>query len=125
MIAAIQLAKNSIDKFRELSGQEMRELQVKVKFVSNSGETEHLWAEVMKLGESSVDVRYLTPPVTHSGKLERLHTHPISDIEDWVAINNDGNIYGGYTQRVMFERARETWGELPPELKQQESRYVD
>jgi uncharacterized protein YegJ (DUF2314 family) len=124
MLAAYVKARASLARFRELFGGGMKECQVKVPFVTNSGEREHLWGEVLKLGDTSITVRYLTPPVSHSGKLERVHEHSISDVEDWVAITQTGEIHGGYTQRVMFERARELWGVLPRELDEQASKYV-
>ena len=124
MRAAMDKARASLGRFRELFAAGMKECQVKILFVTNSGEGEHLWAEVLELADTSVVVRYLTPPVTHSGKLERVHEHPISDVEDWVAIAPGGKIHGGYTQRIFLERARQLWGSLPPELEKQVSRYV-
>jgi uncharacterized protein YegJ (DUF2314 family) len=124
MLAATEKARASLKRFRTLFEGEPKETQVKVPFETNGGRTEHLWAEVIGLAATSITVRYLTPPVSHTGKLERVHEHPISDIEDWVVINERGEIQGGYTQRVMFERAREQWGRLPPELEKQASRYV-
>ena len=125
MIEAIEKARSSLGKFKELyANGYATDIQVKVPFLSNSGITEHLWAEVIELDETAVKVRYLTPPATHNGKLERVHSHPHSDIEDWVVFTESGDIYGGYSQRVMFKRGREQWGSLPPELEKQESRYV-
>ena len=101
-----------------------KETQVKISFTTNGGQIEHLWAEVLRFSEGSVIVRYLTPPVSHTGKLERVHEHPLADIEDWMVIDKHDRIHGGYTQRVMFEQARKQWGGLPPELEKQASRYV-
>ena len=125
LLAAASKAKANIDLLRKLHANEPQEVQVKLPFVSNSGVTEYLWAEVLELGASETEVRYLTPPVTHTGKLDRIHTHPISDVEDWSVFLDNGEIHGGYTQRVMFEIARDQYGELPPELAEQETRYVD
>jgi uncharacterized protein YegJ (DUF2314 family) len=117
-------ARRSIGRFRTLFDDKPNESQVKIPFATNGGQTEHLWAEVLSLSEASMTVRYLTPPVSHSGRLERVHDHQISDIEDWVVIDQQGHIHGGYTQRVMFDRVREERGGLPPELEKQASRYV-
>jgi uncharacterized protein YegJ (DUF2314 family) len=124
MLAASEKARGSLDRFRALFEARPKESQVKIPFATSGGQIEHLWAEVLNFSEASLTVRYLTPPVSHSGKLERVHDHPMSDIEDWVVIDQQGQIHGGYTQRVMFERAREEWGRLPPELEIQASRYV-
>ena len=124
MLEALEKAKVTANKFLELLSGEYSEAQVKVPFTSSAGEIEHLWAEVLAVNESVLSVRYYTPPVTHTGKLDRLHEHEITEIEDWVVILQSGKIHGGFTQRVMFKRARELWGELPPELAEQESQYV-
>jgi len=97
--------------------------RVKVPFVSSSGETEHIWTELLRVDGQTIDVRYITPPVTHSGKLERLHTHPITDIEDWVITKDPDHYVGGFSMLVMFRLGREKWGELPPELAAEESKY--
>lgn len=124
MLEAIQQANSTIPSFLELLSKKHSEAQVKVPFTSSSGVVEHLWAEVLGAEGSVLELRYYTPPVTHEGKLDRVHKHNISEIEDWVVILEDGKIHGGFTQRVMFERGKEQWGELPPELAEQESRYV-
>ena len=124
MRSAIEAARGSLDRFRVLFDSKAKESQVKIPFSANTGQIEHLWAEVLRFSEGSVIVRYLTPPVSHTGKLERVHEHPLADIEDWMVIDKHDRIHGGYTQRVMFEQARKQWGGLPPELEKQASRYV-
>ncbi len=75
--------KDSIPNFRELASHPNRGIRVKVPFVSSTGTTEHLWAEVLSFRDKQMEVRYLTPPVTHNGRLERLHTHAVADLTDW------------------------------------------
>lgn len=120
---AIAKAKETTARFRELAGKPNRGSRVKVPFVSSSGTTEYLWAEVLSVRDSQMEVRYLTPPVTHSGQLERLHTHPVSDLVDWQVELESGKYAGGYTMRVMFVRGREQWGSLPPPLAEEEKKY--
>ena len=124
MIEAMTKAKSTANDFLKLLAGDFSEAQVKVPFTSSTGVVEHLWAEVLENENGRLSVRYLTPPVTHEVKLSRLHKHEISEIEDWVIILNDGKIHGGFTQRVMFRRGREQWGQLPLELAEQESKYV-
>ena len=62
MKEAMRKAKDSIPRFRELAAQPNKGMRVKVPFVSSSGTTEHLWAEVLSLRESQMEVRYLTHP---------------------------------------------------------------
>lgn len=123
MREAMAKAKDTIPRFRELAAQPNRGLRVKVPFVSSSGTTEYLWSEVLAFHDSQMDVRYLTPPVTHTGQLERLHTHPVRDLVDWQVELDSGKYAGGYTMRVMFVRGREQWGDLPPEILAEEKKY--
>lgn len=120
---AMAKAKETIPRFRELAAQNNRGMRVKVPFVSRSGTTEFLWAEVLSFHDSVLEVRYETPPVTHTGRLERLHTHRVSDLVDWQVELESGKYEGGYTTRVMFVRGREQWGSLPPELQAEEQKY--
>jgi uncharacterized protein YegJ (DUF2314 family) len=120
---AVTKAKDTIPRFRELAAQPNRGIRVKVPFVSSSGTTEFLWAEVLSFADSQMEVRYLTPPVTHTGRLERLHTHPVTDLVDWQVELASGKYAGGYSMRVMFVRGREQWGSLPPQLETEKKKY--
>jgi uncharacterized protein YegJ (DUF2314 family) len=124
MVEARRQASESIPQMLALFNGEEGFTRVKIPFVSSSGETEHLWSELLRVEGSSMHVRYLTPPVSHTGKLERLHTHPVSDVEDWVYTKDPKKYVGGFSMRVMFRRGREQWGDLPPELKAEEAKYV-
>jgi uncharacterized protein YegJ (DUF2314 family) len=123
MLEAVKLAKNSIPQMLELFNSAPDSTRVKVPFVSSSGETEHLWAELLNVEGVNIRVRYLTPPVSHTGTVERLHTHSLDDVEDWVVSKDPNRYIGGYSMRVMFQRGREQWGDLPPELKAEEAKY--
>ncbi len=123
MAEAMRKAADTIPRLRELHAQPNNGVRVKVPFVTSSDTKEFLWAEVLSLNSEQMQVRYLTPPVTHTGRLERLHTHPVSDLVDWQVELPDGKYIGGYTMQVMFIRGREQWGELPPQLQAEESKY--
>jgi len=124
MLRATAKARSSVSRLRELFGEALHECQVKVPFVTSSGVTENLMAEILELGPKTLKVRYLSPPVTHTGRLERVHEHSLEELVDWAVFRKDGLIEGGFTQRVMFAKARAQWGRLPAELQKQESRYV-
>jgi uncharacterized protein YegJ (DUF2314 family) len=120
---AMAKAKETIPPFRELAGQSNRGIRSKVPFMSSSGTTEYLWAEVLSFADSQMEVRYLTPPITHTGKLEQIHMHPIADLVDWQVELESGKYAGGYTMRAMFVRGRGQWGGLPPQLETEEKKY--
>jgi len=125
MREAMAKAKETAAWFRELAAQPNRGIRVKVPFISSSGVTENLWAEVLSFRDSQMEVRYLTPPVSHTGRLERLHTHEVSDLIDWQVELPSGRYAGGYTMRAMFVRGREQWGSLPPQLEAEEKKYEE
>jgi uncharacterized protein YegJ (DUF2314 family) len=126
MLAAFARAKESRPRFLSLARAPHQHALVKLRFVSSSGEIEHLWAEVLEvLGDAELGIRLVTPPVTHSGPVERLHRCGIDDIEDWQVRDADGRIHGGYSQRAMYAIARRDGVKLPKALLRHEAEYAD
>jgi uncharacterized protein YegJ (DUF2314 family) len=123
ILEAVAKARASISEMRRHFAAAPEYVRVKVPFHTNGGETEFLWAELLAIEGSEMEVRYMTPPVTHTGKLERVHRHPVSELQDWLFTKDEDNYRGGFSMRVMFIRGREAWGDLPPELKAQERKY--
>ena len=126
LVESVAKARAAIPKLRELFAQRPQNTTVKVPFSSSSGTVEHLWGELRSLADSQMEVFLLTPPATHQGEVERLRSVPLTDLEDWQVELPDGSIVGGYSMRVMFQRAREQGGgELPRDLAQHARRYTD
>ena len=124
LLEALSKAKASLDDFKRLLREPREHALVKVRFVSSSNEVEHLWAEVLELpGENELGVRLVTPPVTHSGQLDRLWRCTFEDIEDWQVRDATGRVHGGFSQRAMFAIARRDGVKLPRELLEQEKEY--
>ena len=89
MLEATAKAKETIPQFRELAKQPNRGIRFKIPFLSSSGETEFLWAEVLSFKDSQMEVRYLTSPVTHTGRLERVHTSSCGSCSFAAVSNGD------------------------------------
>ena len=123
--AATEQAKSTIDQFKELFRTYPEDAFVKLYFVSNTGTVEHLGAHVEKIEGDELHVVLVTSPVTHKGRLDRNYICTFNDIEDWQVTDIEGNIYGGFTQRVMFEIARQKGVQLPQELLEMEQQYVN
>lgn len=124
LLDALSKAKASLDDFKRLLGEPRQHALVKVRFVSSSNQVEHLWAEVLELvSETELGVRLVTPPVTHSGQLDRLWRCTFDDIEDWQIRDATGRVHGGFSQRAMFAIARRDGVKLPRELLDQEKEY--
>jgi len=120
---ATEKARAGLARFRELLAGGHGAAAVKFPLATGSGNTEHVWADVLEQENDRVKVRVITPPVSHSGQLERVYTKSLDEIEDWQVSFPDGKIEGGYTMRVMFKRGREQWGKLPPDLEALEKKY--
>lgn len=124
MLEAVRKAQGSLETFRALYLQPHKGARLKVPFITSSGARELLWSDVKRLGERDADVVYLTPPVTHTGRVDRTQTHALAEAVDWQIELGNGNFRGGFTMLVMFIRGREQWGSLPAELEAEERRYV-
>ena len=124
MAEALANAKGSLGEFRRLLKEARQDALIKIRFVSSSNQVEHLWAEVLEvLGENELGVRLITPPVTHSGQLDRLWRCSFEDIEDWQVRDSHGRVHGGFSQRAMFAIARREGVKLPNKLLEQEKEY--
>jgi uncharacterized protein YegJ (DUF2314 family) len=123
--AAVDQARERIDEFQRHVADAPERCIVKFALTTSSEAIEHVWAEVVEVDWPRLQVRLVTPPVTHQGRMERLREITAEEIEDWQAILEDGQIRGGFTQRAMYHIAREQWGELPPDLAEAEKHYRD
>lgn len=126
MVEALANARAGMAHFLELLRAPKDSALVKLRFVSSSNQVEHLWAEVLEvLGPQELGIRLVTPPVTHSGSLERLQRCELNDIEDWQIRDANGKVHGGFTQRAMFAIARRDGVKLPKKLLEHEHEYRD
>ena len=124
MLEAMENARASLPDFVALLRAAPRHALVKLCFLSNGDQVEHLWAEVLGAPvDDKLEVRLVTPPVTHTGRLNRLRTLAFSEIEDWQVRDADGKIHGGFTHRAMYAIARRDGIELPPKLRKAEDDY--
>lgn len=124
MIEALAKARGSLDEFKRRLNEPRESALVKLRFVSSSDQVEHVWAEVLELvSDTELGVRLVTPPVSHSGQLERLWRCTFDDIEDWHVRDSSGRIHGGFSERAMFAIARRDGVSLPKALLQREKDY--
>ena len=124
LLDALSKAKASLSDFKRLLREPREHALVKIRFVSSSNQVEHLWAEVLEvLSETELGVRLVTPPVTHSGQLDRLWRCTFDDVEDWQVRDTAGRVHGGFSQRAMFAIARRDGVKLPRKLAEQEKEY--
>lgn len=123
MQEARKAAKVNLPQFLTLYPDNRERAIVKIKFISNSEQVEYLWGEVRDIRDGKADIFLITPPVTHSGRLERGMTVNVADLDDWQITDKDGKIYGAYSQKAMLKLARQRWGKLPKKLEKIEKLY--
>lgn len=120
---AMAAAKSSIAEFISLYAKYPEGAMIKVPFVTSIGKKEYLAADVLEIKGTQINVRLATPPVTHTGEVDRLRTYEINELVDWIIVLPGDKREGGFTMKVMFQKARQQWGELPLELANEEAKY--
>ena len=80
-------------------------LSVKVRFGSSNGDIEDMWTEPVDFSESKYTVRLV------EGVTLELGAHPDhlvevapKDVLDWMIVEKDGSVFGGYTLRIEYQR---------------------
>lgn len=125
MRLATTKARAALPLLRALFEEHPRDAMVKFAFASDSGQTEHLWADLIELGGDTFKARVKTLPVTHRGPFQRTQARSVIEIEDWQVELRDGQIRGGFGFQVVFHRTQERSGQLPSDAAAHAGRFVD
>ncbi len=124
LLESIAQARATLGEFGARLADNPKDAIVKLRFVSDTGAVEHVWAEVLeRRDESTLMVRLASQPVTQKGPLDPVIACAIADIEDWQVRDADGGIYGAFSQRAMFKIARRDGVKLPKKLEALEKLY--
>jgi Uncharacterized protein conserved in bacteria (DUF2314). len=79
-------------------------LSVKVRFVSN-GDIEDMWTEPIDFSDNKYTVRMLEGVTLELGAHpDRLVEVTPNDVLDWMILEKDGSVFGGYTLRIEYQR---------------------
>ena len=98
---------------------------VRIAFHTDTGNVEHVWGDLLELGETEMRLRLRTLPTTQRGKVPEQISRRLSELEDWQVEQRDGSVRGSFSTLVTFLRTKERLGQLPPEMAIHERRYVD
>ena len=80
-------------------------LSVKVRFVSNGGDIEDMWTEAVDFSDSNYVVRLVKGVTFELGAHpDRLVEVAAKDVLDWMIVEKDGSVFGGYTLRIEYQR---------------------
>lgn len=79
-------------------------MSVKVRFAAN-GEVEDMWTEPVLILDNVYTVRMVEGVTLKQGiHPDRLVDVKPQDIVDWMMMEDDGTVHGGYTIRLEYER---------------------
>jgi len=79
-------------------------LSVKVRFVSN-GDIEDMWTEPIDFSDDKYTVRMVEGVTLELGAHpDRLVQVTPQDVLDWMILEKDGSVFGGYTLRIEYQR---------------------
>ena len=88
---------------------------LKIRFANKDG-VEDMWTEPLYILDDTYTVRMVEGVTLEKGiHPDRLVDVTLQDIVDWMLLEEDGTVIGGYTLRLEFNR-------LPPE---QQKRYLE
>jgi len=80
-------------------------LSVKVRFRSNGGDIEDMWTEPVDFSDSNYVVRLVEGVTLELGAHpDRLVEVAPKDVLDWMIVEKDGSVFGGYTLRIEYQR---------------------
>lgn len=80
-------------------------LSVKVRFASNGGDIEDMWTEPVDFSDSNYVVRLVEGVTLELGAHpDRLVEVDPKDVLDWMIVEKDGSVFGGYTLRIEYQR---------------------
>jgi hypothetical protein len=123
--AALEKARASLPRFRELAAPDPSRAFVKYPLHTTSGAIEHVWGGVSQIAENTLTAGLDTPPVDGKPAKSPPYELEMSEIEDWRVEVPDGRIFGAYTARAQIDYARKHGYEVPQHMLAIEKCLVD
>ncbi len=125
MDAAMERAQRELGRFKQGVAEGRKEALIKYAIKTGYGENEHVWAIAHAFDGDDVVTSLASQPVgQYDDKVERKRI-PEKDIEDWILINDDESLEGGFTQIAMAKIYKRDKGYVPYAIKQGLSNFVD
>lgn len=125
MEAAMERARREFHRFERGLAEGKQEALVKYAMKTGYGDNEHVWAIAHSIDEGSVITSLMSEPVGDADmKVERKRI-PVPDVEDWLLINEDQRMEGGFTQIAMAKIYKRDKGYVPYAIRQSLKNFVD
>jgi uncharacterized protein YegJ (DUF2314 family) len=101
--------------------------RVAVKFPlrSTTGDTEHVWGELLSASDSDFAATFEGPLAKGTPAQTSPLRVPIGELEDWLFVQDDGSVRGGFTTRIEIEQALSSGRPLPEHMQAMRGRFVD
>lgn len=123
-VRAVARARDTLPTLRELH-QAREDCGVKFAFQTDGGTNEHVWGELVEIGETSFRATIETPPIGHRGPLPKVVELPFDALEDWIVQYPDGRIRGGFTTLAEIMIRERDGLPLPPHVAGFKSHLID
>lgn len=114
MLRAMETGTATVGRLLELFPRNRSSSMVRFRFVTDAGNTEHVWGNLIEVEGKNVVVELCSHPMEHSADLKDPRmTVAISQIDDWQIEFPDGTIRGGFTNLALFQIFERDRGFLP------------
>ncbi|MDZ4812045.1 MAG: hypothetical protein SGI99_05430 [Pseudomonadota bacterium] len=125
MLEARRKARTSLDTMRQVFEASHFEVAVNFPFQTHGNPTEHLWGQLLELGQDEMKVSLATPPLWQQGAIPESHSLPLSELADWHVTLDDGSIRGSFSTQAQIAKLRREGEPVPRHLADLEPRFVD
>lgn len=123
--ASANIARENLSKFIELVEDDVDGAYIKFPMEIEDSYTEHIWGYVHSLKEGEFIVSLANLPFQQESYSSGRLKVKTSEIEDWMVIDEHGDIKGAYSLIAIFEDFKTTGRWLSPKMKRQQKRLID
>ena len=128
MSKMIRRSMGEFDRFKAGLAEARKEAMVKYPIISGSETTEHVWGLAHSIEGDSIIVSMVNEPYDELRSDDSINPRdrvPIESLEDWILMDKDGTIEGGYTHLALVKTYIDQFGKFPKKYRQEFGAFVD
>lgn len=125
MAAAMARAQRELDRFRKGVAEGRKNALVKYAMKTGYGENEHVWAIAHAFDGDEVVTSLASEPVGVAEQTPGRRRIAAGDIEDWLLIDDDETMEGGFTQVAMARIYKRDKGYVPYAIRKGLGQFKD
>lgn len=122
---SVRRARETLPSFIELVKRDGDRAFIKFPIMVESGVTEHLWGCVRSFNGDAFIVSLANDPFQKEAIDSGERKVAISDVQDWMVVNPDGQIRGAYSLIALLESLERDGKWLSPRMRKQRALLVD